>query len=142
TDLHVVLVQIKPLFDMELEIGIKAMRFRLHLPTVPNAFQFRAQCLAVIIFASARPFQAISADKTTGTKHGRRKPTAFLVGPTDDFDGPLRLMPQVIQCTAYFQRAEHAGDTVKAPAVDLGIQVAAQHDGSKTVVRASATGKN
>ena len=51
-------------------------------------------------------------------------------------------MPWVVQRTDDFQASQHAEDAIKAAAVGLGIEVAADADGRALVVGAGAAGEH
>jgi hypothetical protein len=141
-DIDAFRIQQRPLLDVELEVGVELASAHGRAAGVADAVELVAEAPALVVAALEHPVDRVHAGKGAGGDHRRREARAFLVGPVHDLDGAPRFHLLFVQSSDHFQAGQDADDAVVAPAVHLGVEMAAHHDRGQRRVLTLSSRKN
>ena len=120
------LLQIRPLLDVRLEIGVHGFA-DLRRALVADAGEFIADASAIRVLDGVGLRERERTREHARRDHGRRKPRALLVGPRHDLDCALGLQPQIVHGAHDFERGQHTVGAVEFAPRRLGVEVTAGH---------------
>ncbi len=133
TDQDLLLVEDRPLFDVELEVAIDRPPADGGRTIVTDPLQLLAQDRPVVAGAVEYPVHLVDPSEGARRNHGGGEPAALLVRPIDDLDRPAGRVFEVVERPHQLKAHEHAEDAVEPPAVELRVEVAANHDRRQAV---------
>ena len=141
-DVDVLVLEDRPLLDMQLEEGLHLAGADLLVALPADALQLVAEALALAILAIVGPVLAVHAGEHAGGEHGRRVAGALLIRPVGDDDRMLRLDAEVVERADHLQPAEHAEHAVELAAGRLRVEMAADIDRQRVRVGAFTAGEH
>src|SRR5262249_53760088 len=114
---HLLLVlEDRPLLDMELEHRLELVRAGLLAAAIADALQLVEKGDAVAVSALIGILRREHAGKHARSEHGGGVARALLIGPVDDLDGCIGLVALLVQRAHGLERTEHAEHAIELAA--------------------------
>ena len=141
-DVDPLVLEDRPLLDMQLEEGVDLARPDLFLALPADPFELVAEALAVAVLARVGPVEFVHAREHARGEHRRREARTLLVGPVGDHDRVLRPDAEIVERADDLQPAQDAKHAVIFSTGRLGVEMAADIDRQRIGIGALATGEH
>ena len=132
------LLQDRPLLDVQLEVGVDVAATHLGVADVADLGQSAAVGDAVVVGAGIRPFEIAHTGEHGRRQHRRIEACTLLVRPVHHLDRPAGLDAVLVEGADDLQSGQHSQDSVELSTGVLGVEMA-PHQHRRRVVIAAGT---